>query len=401
MFHKEEIEAAKKLLLSIHSKRSYFLYKTESNSDEWFTVVKPEWVSYKDYILRDDQILDIISGGNAVIKSGSRYIKDVEYLSCRFGKFTKYFAIDIDSGNNEYYNLKTVHRIIEITKHLGKPVFMQSSFTRGWHLRWYLNEEIVTFNLAVYLRDLFTKSGFTISGGKFEIYPNVKSSRDALYQGLRLPCQRGQALLSLEDGRKVADWSQDGSEIFLCHWASEVAEKLIDVKFISPLLNTSDLNSPKAKLWKEEYLELKEKGFTANSQTNFILGKMAKGLIVFESITDVNDLTKGLCKWLDEKNNGLSNEYNTSKELAYGWCRRWAMCALKKYKPLNKIVKKKVNNNSKRALSAQYDYQLERAFKDGLITKEMSSRKIEQITGISKSVVQRKLNTLQIQDPVP
>lgn len=389
-----ELGAAEKLFLAIHNQRYDFLYQTESSPDKWLTVVKPEGLSYRDYILLDYQIIDVLFGGNAVIKSGFRNIKDVEYLSCGFGGGTRYFALDIDSGNNEYHDLETIKRILEVTKHIGKPVFMQSSYTRGWHLRWYFTEEIKTFNLAIYLRQLFTNNGFIIQGGKLEIYPNVKSDPKAKYQGLRLPCQKGSALLSLEDGRKIATWDE-GPEIFLVHWADEVNKNQVNSQIITPLIGT-DLKSLKSKTWEEEYLEIKENGFTANSQTNYMLGKMAKGLIVFESITDVNDLTKGLCKWLDEKNNGFSEEYNQSKELAYAWCKRWAICALKKYKPLNKMIKRKVSNNSKRALSAQYEHQLDKAFKDGLIKPEMSIRMIEHITGISKSVIQRKLNTMRV-----
>lgn len=399
MFDESELKAAQKLLLAIHNHRYDFLYQTESNSDKWFTVVKPEGLSYKDYILLDYQIVDVLFGGNTVIKSGFRSIRDVEYLSCGFGQFTKYFAMDIDSGNNEYHNLGTIHRILEVTKHIGKAVFMQSSYTRGWHLRWYFTEEIKTFNLAVYLKDLFTKSGFIIKDGKLEIFPNVKSNPKALYKGLRLPCQKGQALLRLEDGTVTAKSDED-SKLFLIHWADEVKKNLVNSEVIIPLIDT-DFKNPKAKTWEEEYLAIKENGFTDHSQTNYMLGKIAKGLIVFESIADVNDLTKGLCEWLDEKNNGFSEEYKHSKESAYAWCKRWAVCALKRYKPLNKLVKKKVNNNSKRALSAQYDYQLDKALEDGKINTKMSIREITQITGISKSVVQRKLNALQIQRPVP
>ncbi len=399
MFADGEIEAAKKLFLAIHNQRYDFLYQTESGPDKWLTVFKPEGFSYKDYILLDYQIIDVILGGNAVIKSGFKDIRDVEYLSCRFGKFTLHFALDIDSGNNEYHNLETIKRILEVTKHIGKPLLMKSSFTGGWHLRWYFTEEIKTFNLAIYLKDLFTKNGFIIQGGKFEIFPNVKSDPKARYQGLRLPCQKGSALLSLDDGRVIAKWEED-PELFLIHWADEVNKNQVNSQIIAPLIGT-DLKSLKSKTWEEEYLEIKENGFTANSQTNYMLKKMSKGLIRFESITDVNDLTKGLCKWLDEKNNGFSEEYNNSKKSAYAWCKRWAVCALKKYKPLNKMIKKKINNSSKRALSAQYDYQLDKAFKDGLISPEMSIRRIEQVTGIPKSVIQRKLNGLKIQRPVP
>lgn len=399
MFLKEEIEAAQKLFLAIHKHRYDFLFQSASNSDEWKTVIKPDGVSYKNYTLLDYQIIDIIFGGNTVIKTGFRSIKDIEYLSVRFGKFTRYFALDIDSDKNEYYNLYTISKILEITRHLGKPIFMTSSYTNGWHLRWYFTEEIKTYNLAVYLRDLFMKNGLTIQDGKLEIYPNVKSEPKTLYQGLRLPCQRGSTLLSLEDGRKIARWDE-GIELYLIHWADEVNKNLIDSKAISSVLS-NDFKNPTSINWKQEYLELKEKGLTSSSQTNYALGRIAQGYRVFEGISDVDELTKILCQWIDEKHNGLSEEYGKSPELAYGWCKRWAICAIKKRKPLNKLVNKPLKNNSKRALSAQYDHQLEKAFKDGFITKEMSSRKIEQITGISKSVVQRKLNTLQIQYPVP
>ena len=399
MFGDTELEAAKKLFLAIHNHRYDFLYQSASRPDEWPTVVKPEGLSYKNYRLLDYQIIDVISGGNTIIKTGYRNVKDVEYLSCRFGKFTRYFALDIDSGNNEYHNLETIHGILEITKHIGKPLFMQSSFTRGWHLRWYFSDEIKTFDLAVYLRQLFINSGFNLQDGKFEIYPNVKSDPKAMYQGLRLPCQRGSALLSLENGRPIAKWDE-GSEIYLIHWADEVKKNLVDTKYLSGLIN-NDFKNPKSLTWKQEYLELKEKGLTSTSQTNYAIGRIAQGYRVFEGISDVDELTKILCQWIDEKHNGLSGEYNKSPELTYSWCKRWAICAIKNRKPINSVVKKTTKNNSKRALSAQYDHQLEKALKDGLINQEMSSRKIEQITGISKSVVQRKLNTLQIQNPVP
>jgi len=401
MFLKEEIEAAKKLFLLIHDHRYDFIYKVSKDSKDWSdsdwkTVVEGfNSKTQKRFIpaLSDTAILDVINGKTTSIHSGFKRINGVEYLGVRFGKYTSYFVVDIDNKplvENPNHNIETVHRIIEITKYIGTPVFMRSSYSSGWHLRWYFDKPVITFEIASYLKDLFESNGFTLSAGKLEIFPNRKSTPEALYNGIRLPCQKRSALLGLEDGRVLADWSED-PETFLSHWAEEVTKNLISTNSLSSLINSNSKN-PKYQTWHKEYLDIKEKGFTASSQTNYILCKMAKGVIVFEEITDVQEITKRLCKWIDDKNNGWSEEYNQDPKLAYCWCKRWAVCSLKKYKPLNKTVKKPVKNNSKRALSAQYEHQLEKALKDSLITSEMSIRRIALMTGIPKSVVQRRLN---------
>lgn len=405
MFLKEELEAAKKLFLLIHDHRYDFLYKTATDSKDWSgsnwkTVTEGfNTKTQRVFIpkLSDSAMIDVISGKNTCIHSGIKRIHKVKYLSCRFGKYTRYFGIDIDNKpNNKYFCIETIEKILEITKHIGKPVFIQSSFSKGWHLRWYFDKPIKTWDLAVYFQNLFTENGFSISSGCFELFPNKKSEPHALYQGLRLPCQIGSALLSLDDGRVLASHTED-AELFLVYWAGEVSKNLINANTICNLINDTFKN-PKAKAWYKEYSEMKEKGFTGKSQTNYLLRKIAKGLIVFESVTDVDVLTKQLCTWMDEKHNGFSEEYNKSPESAYDWCRRWAICALKKYKPLNRLIKIKKTNNTNRSKSANYDYILSKYLSEGKISLSMSQMEISRITNIPRAVIQRKINTLKMQN---
>lgn len=401
MFLKEEIEAVKKLFLSIHDHRFDFNYKVSKDSKYWSGGWKTAQDSFSGKTntsysprLTDIGILDVLYGKKACAQTGNKRFNDIEFLGVGFGRFTKYFASDIDI-ESPYHNLESIEKIIEITKHIGLPLFMQSSFSKGWHLRWYFSEPIKTWDLAVYIKDIFTKAGFEIQGGKFELFPNKKGSPEGLYNRLRLPCQKGSALLRLEDGEVIASHNED-PELFLCYWAEEVSKNLISPDRLLETLSCP-LKTEGTIKWLEEYKRLKETGFTGHSQTNRLLGMIAKGMVVFESNINVETLTKALCKWVDEKHNGLSEEYKQDPKITYDHCRRWAISALKRYKPLNRVIKHKKINHSKISLSAQYDHTLEHYLANGEINLNMSIREISRITGISKSAVQRKLNTMKIQ----
>lgn len=402
VYSEEELKEALKLFLEMHNYRKDFLYTVSNNSHYW---TKSDWLratngysnkngKYFPLTLPKETIIKAILGQKIDIYNGNKRIYDVEYLGCGFGKDTRYCAIDIDNKaskeKNPYYNIESIHKIQEITKHFGTSVFMQSSYSLGWYLRWYFSEALKTYDLACYLQDLFTKHGFTIRDGWLEIFPNKKSSPGVLYKGLRLPCQKGSALLSLEDGRPVASWNED-PEIFLIHWAEEVRKNLVDAKLITPLIQR-EFKSEKLKIWYEEFKKLEEEGFTASGQTNKNLKNMAKGYRLFYGISDVELFIEMLYKWLDEKHHGFSEEYNESPQKAYAHCRRLAIWAIKKLYPAKNFCQSnhKKQNNANKAKSAQYEHQLIQAFKNGDINSNMSIREMEKITGVSKSVIYRK-----------
>jgi hypothetical protein len=321
-------------------------------------------------------------------------------LGSRFGQFTRYFVVDIDSNkDNEYFNVEAIDKILEITKPLGRPVLMRSSYSGGWHLRWYFSEPIRTFDLALYLRSLFLDNGFKLTPGKLEIYPNVKSRADTKYQAIRLPCQKGSALLSLEDARVIAKWDED-PELFLIYWAEEVASKLIESSKIASLI-TPTFRNPKTEKWFKEYQELKEKGLTGFSQTNYAIGRIAQGFVTFEGIINVEELIKSLCQWIDLKHNGYSEEYNEDPRIAYEHCRRWAITAISKRTPYKqlKIMKTKKINNTNKAKSTYYDFVINKYLREGKISLEMSQMEVSRITQIPRAVIQRKIKNLKAACP--
>ncbi|MBI3590795.1 MAG: hypothetical protein HY094_05385 [Candidatus Melainabacteria bacterium] len=386
------------LYLELHGHRYDFSYKVSTSSAHWesgWPTVMPGFSERKQRsfnpTLSDKAIKDLLFGKETNIHNGNKNVR-IGYASCRFGKYTRYFAIDIDNEpENKYYNIETIHKILEITKNIGAPLLMQSSYSKGWHLRWYFTESIKTWDVAIYIHNLFTENGFVISDGKFELYPNRKSEPHALYRGLRLPCQKGSALLSLEDGRVVASPDED-PEIFIIHWAEEVRKNLIDISSLE-FLNEKKYSNPNTQGWYERCLKAKEVGFTGPSQTNKLLGAVADYYRVFNGISDVSELTKILCNWIDEKHNGFSDEYNHSPKSAYYWCKRWAICAIKNRKPLSGVVVAKKENNHNKAKGGQYDHQLSKCIQDGVIKDGMSVRKIERLTGIPKSAIGRRLKS--------
>lgn len=406
MYTESEIRAAEKLYLLIHNYRYDFVYQVSKESKNW---KKSGWLSVTDSYrtektfsptLTHTAITDVLKGKKASIYSGNRTIYDVEYLGCRFGGETQYFNVDIDNKPgkiNPYYNIETIEKILEVTKHIGKPVFMQSSYSKGWHLRWYFDKPVKTWKLACYLKDLFKSNGFVIEDGKLEIYPNRKATRETLYDAIRLPCLKGSALLSLDNARPIAMWDED-PEIFLCHWASEVMKKIVDTKNIT-FISKEQFQNPISKEWFDQYTELKEKGLTCLGQENSAFGIMARALIRFEGLIDVKELTWRLCDWIDKKHNGFSHDYNTDPRISHYHCQRTAICTLKsgKYFSPNKTTNKKKVNNSNRAKSATYDHILNKYLQEGKISLNMSQMEISRITGIPRAVIQRKLNTLKIQ----
>ena len=408
LFIESEVQATEKLYLLIHNYRYKFVYKVSKDSKDWSGSSWPtvtDGYSYKTQksfspTLTNTAIIDVLKGKKASIYSGNRTINNVEYLGCRFGKETQYFAIDIDNKpgkENHYYNIETIEKIIEVTKHIGKPVFMRSSYSEGWHLRWYFDKPVLTWNLACYLKDLFESNGFIIEDGKLEVFPNRKATRETNYNALRLPCQKGSALLTLDDARPIATWDED-PEIFLCHWASEVMKKIVDTKNIT-FISEKQFQNPKTKEWFDQYTELKDKGLTYPGQENTARGIMARSFIRFEGSTDVKELTQKLCDWIDKKHNGFSNDYNTDPRKSHYNCQRSAICTLKsgKYFSPNKTTNKKKINNSNRAKSATYDHILNKYLQEGKISLNMSQMEISRITEISRTVIQRKINTLKIQ----
>lgn len=407
MLNLEEVRTAEKLFLLLHPFRYNFTCKIQLNSKHW---EKASWITVSSGVnprtnqsfnprLTDKSILDVINGKLTSVHVGHKKYFDVEYIGVSFDENeTQYCTIDIDNKPNKinpYYNIETLHKIIETTKDLGEPILMRSSDNLGWHLRWYFDKPVKTWMTASYLKDLLEKNGFTIKDGMLELYPNVKASYKSSYKPIRLPCQKDSAILSLDDGRAIAEWNE-GPEIFLCHWKDEVTKHLIDTSKLK-FLQERSFKNPDTQKWYKDYITLKDKGLTGPSQDNDASGLIIRGLITFEGYTKEEDLIRIGCSWIDEKHNGFSSDYNKDPKLAYEHIHRWVKWVFDhNYQPIGTNIKKiRKQNNWNRAKSAKYDCILEDYLRRGKINLTMNQSAISRITGIPRTVIQRKLPKLK------
>ncbi len=390
----QEFEEAFKLYCEFHYNPKDFIYRVnpfsrDFESTSWKSV---SWgynnktrTTYRPRLAKY-MLKKIVLGMPGSIHNGEKRVFNVDLIGAGFSTFTRFFAIDIDYGS-KYHNIETVNKLLSVTQDIGKPIFFMSSSNGGWHLRWYFDSPVRTWNLACLIYELFTSNGFKVEDGQLEIFPN-KKHWNSRYKPLRVPCQKGSALLSLEDGRELETW-ESGQEVYMTNWADEVRKNLIPTSKVNFLLSPVVKNF-KVKNWYEKFNSLKENGFTGSNQTNRNLGIMAFGGVVYLAMTDVGELTRFLCEWLDKKHNGFSEEYNKSPESAYKWCERWAKCAIKHLRPLSHFFKTEKSNAPKKACGATYDHVITKAIKQGVILPTMSIRKIAVTLGIPKTCIGRR-----------
>jgi len=183
-FPEDEHELVKAFLRFFSYRSSYIYRWLQPNGldDSWFTAKDCRWR------LADSSMLKAIC------------LEQLEKIfGCRFGKETWFAVIDIDA-DGQYHNLESVNKLREVLKKAGlKCVVYQSSDSSGFHL--YIpfgqrGNKLNCLQLHKLLMDLLEYSGFEVSNGNLEIFPNPGSRLDSKGFGLRLPLQLGFAFLN-------------------------------------------------------------------------------------------------------------------------------------------------------------------------------------------------------------
>lgn len=130
------------------------------------------------------------------------------YIGSRAGRKTKYATFDIDS-NSKYHNKKELDRMLEALAAAGlkRSSLYRSSFSGGWHLYLFFDEEISSSALYQQLVKLLKLSGFEVSKGTLEVFPHPGYA--SLGMGLRLPLQAGFAWLD----KKTLDVEYEREEL--------------------------------------------------------------------------------------------------------------------------------------------------------------------------------------------
>ncbi len=142
------------------------------------------WASAKEnWALTDTEIIKAISLAH-----------DKFYLGARSGKSSRFAVIDIDAGS-QYHREKQLERLLLVLEKagLGRSSLFRSSFSDGWHLYIFFDEEVNTVQLHRELVTLLKLNDFSVSKGTMEVFPNLGKNSQGM--GLRLPLQAGWAWL--------------------------------------------------------------------------------------------------------------------------------------------------------------------------------------------------------------
>jgi hypothetical protein len=116
------------------------------------------------------------------------------YIGTRAGAKTRYAVLDIDA-KSKYHTKVQFDRLMKVLAQAGlrRSSLYRSSFSGGWHLYIFFEEEINSADLRRQLVRLLNLSDFEVAKGTLEVFPHPGDA--SLGMGLRLPLQHGWAWL--------------------------------------------------------------------------------------------------------------------------------------------------------------------------------------------------------------
>ncbi len=256
--------------LSLFPNRYDFIYATYPALGE-----SPQWQTETRYPLSD-----------RLIQQGK------QLFGVRPGSTTQYCLLDIDIGSQYHPNNDpfAIAKILEAIEPLGisAHIACTSSYSNGLHLYCPLQEPIKSWQLANAVSYLLEHSGFKLSSGQLELFPNQRAYPTNgtlnLFNAHRLPLQIGSYLLN-NDFEPV--WSCQAT--FVRHWKHCQAQNKIDQKRLNAVLRQAQqqyhfqLSGRAQKFLDDLNIEI-EAGWTGSGQTNRLLGRIAMRSYIFHHV---------------------------------------------------------------------------------------------------------------------
>ena len=181
----------------------------------WDFIIKDspesEWRSVKKYKLTEQ-------------KCWYKYTESDTIIGLRFGTETIHGLFDIDWGSKydpreQEESIRRLKGVLELYG-IFCYVLLQSSWSEGLHLYFFLDQPVNTFRLACVMNKAAVEAGLEVKRGQLETFPNTKRYNN-MYQGHRLPLQEGSYLLDkdyipyserVEDFIDAAAWSAEGND---------------------------------------------------------------------------------------------------------------------------------------------------------------------------------------------
>ena len=251
----------------------------------------------------------------------NKFADPLNLLGISFGDITNYLAQDIDIGSPYHpaNDPQEFERFLGTLEKIGltAPVIIQSSDSGGIHVYYFLARSVSTIRAATLLKVTLINAGFRAKDGDLELFPNVKRYTDkgekpSCFKGLRLPLQPNSGGMILDrDGNSFLSESDFSYEIqlkkFLELAIESAANNDIDLieKKLDPAYNkytkkidkyqqlTGSKNlAPGALEWKKDLETEFAIGWTGRGQTNNLLSSFGKYVMVFEHLTDRDEICK-------------------------------------------------------------------------------------------------------------
>src|SRR5579883_1404599 len=237
---------------------------------------KPAWRTI-DYYLHPSQLWKLHQDKSKLV-------------GLRFDDTTRYATIDLDRLG-DYHNHESVKRIKAALEDIGivELIYLQSSFSGGYHLLIPFDASFPTFALACALEITLKNAGFIIRQGHLEIFPNAKpySEKEITnYNAIRCPMQPDSGSLLLDEDLQPIS---DDVSTFLDHCDRAAVRQDLQLlqrvaqkarrKITRERYRTQE--TAKGKQWRADWEEIIATGWTGLGQTNTLLQIITGYGIVF------------------------------------------------------------------------------------------------------------------------
>lgn len=256
--------------LSLFPNRYDFIYAPYPKLGE-----SPQWQTETRYPLSD-----------RLIQQGK------QLFGVRPGSTTNYFLLDIDIGSQYHPNTDpfAIAKILEALEPLGisTHITCTSSYSNGLHLYFPLQKTIKSWQLANAVSYLLEHSGFKLSPGQLELFPNRRTYPGdrtlSLFSAHRLPLQIGSYLLN-SDFEPV--WSCQS--LFVRQWQYCQTQNKVDQKQLAAILRQVQRQyyyqlSGRAQKFLDDLNTEIEAGWTGFGQTNRLLGRITMRSYIFHHV---------------------------------------------------------------------------------------------------------------------
>jgi hypothetical protein len=261
----QSVQEGDDTFLALFPHRYDFLWAEHPNPGD-----RPDWKTESKYPLSD------------------RHLQQGDSLyGVRFGKLTRYLALDIDRHSayhpcNDPFAIQRLLAALDVSG-LVAYVAVTSSYSGGIHLYFPFEQAQKSWAIALVVSTLLEHAGFKLKPGQLEIFPNPKlytGDKASLYNGHRLPLQAGSYLLN---GYWEQTYSDQAAFVQQWRWAerrNDLHSKAIDRVLKQTKRQRYQVSGGAQKLLDDLHTEI-EQGWTEPGQTNRLLGRIAMREYIF------------------------------------------------------------------------------------------------------------------------